>query len=338
MFVTFIIQTTKPPNISQHNQHTINEHSRSIDIRHHAVHQDYLAGKLRIGGVRTDANPSDILAKYLPAPTHMRHASYLNITFPTLSTTKDGNPTPITYTQNGNRLALPTSDRPPNPRQRTSRTAAPLSWRPQHGRASVCLHQRPIHIVRCRPSLPSSCNKNGRQQFKHPRRKQPGATRNSRCPIQPLTPRKAIPSAKLARSTKHHQSVDRQQAYMRTLQHVPPQAHHTAKHSSNHLNRHTHRQHRKPPASQHNQPLQHHKIRPMSVDHSLLENHQQQRATERKHSHDKKHNALKSGLSPSTPTPHLPKDRPHSASPLPSNKRTNHTRRRHTHDVNACPK
>ena len=52
-------------------QPTMNEHSRSIDIRHHAVSQDYLAGKLRIGGVRTDANPSDILTKYLPAPTHM---------------------------------------------------------------------------------------------------------------------------------------------------------------------------------------------------------------------------------------------------------------------------
>jgi hypothetical protein len=57
-------------------QPTMNEHSRSI--RHHAVRQDYLAGKLQIGGVRTDANPSDILTKYLPAPTHMRHASDLN--------------------------------------------------------------------------------------------------------------------------------------------------------------------------------------------------------------------------------------------------------------------
>ena len=90
-------------------QPTMNEHSRSIDIHHHAVRQDYLAGKLQIGGVRTDANPSDILTKYLPAPTHMRHARDLNITFPTptLSTTKDGpgTPTPITYTQNGNNIA-----------------------------------------------------------------------------------------------------------------------------------------------------------------------------------------------------------------------------------------
>jgi hypothetical protein len=108
----------------------MNEHSRSIDIRHHAVRQDYLAGKLQIGGVRTDSNLSDILTKYLPAPTHIRHASYLKITFPTISTTNEGAPTPITYTQNGNRLALPTPTPSPHPRPLTSRTAAPLTWRP----------------------------------------------------------------------------------------------------------------------------------------------------------------------------------------------------------------
>jgi hypothetical protein len=63
-------------------QPTMNEHSRSIDIRHHAVRQDYLdSRKVMIMGVRTDANPSDILTKFLPAPTHMRHASSLNISF-----------------------------------------------------------------------------------------------------------------------------------------------------------------------------------------------------------------------------------------------------------------
>ncbi len=32
---------------------TMNEHSRSIDIRHHAVRQDYLEGKFQIRGVKT---------------------------------------------------------------------------------------------------------------------------------------------------------------------------------------------------------------------------------------------------------------------------------------------
>jgi hypothetical protein len=57
-------------------QPNMNEHSRSIDIRHHAVRQDYLEGNVDVGGVRTDANPSDILTKYLPAPTHITHACW----------------------------------------------------------------------------------------------------------------------------------------------------------------------------------------------------------------------------------------------------------------------
>jgi hypothetical protein len=47
---------------------TMNEHSRSIDIRHHAVRQDYIGGEIQIGGVKTTDNPSDILTNFLPAP------------------------------------------------------------------------------------------------------------------------------------------------------------------------------------------------------------------------------------------------------------------------------
>jgi hypothetical protein len=43
----------------------MNEHSRSIDIRHHAIRQDYLAHKLQIGGVKLALDTSDILTKYL---------------------------------------------------------------------------------------------------------------------------------------------------------------------------------------------------------------------------------------------------------------------------------
>ncbi len=59
---------------------TMNEHSRSIGIRQHAVRQDYLAGKVQIRGVKTTENPSDILTKFLPAPTHMKHTNPLNST------------------------------------------------------------------------------------------------------------------------------------------------------------------------------------------------------------------------------------------------------------------
>ncbi len=77
----------------------MNEHSRSIDIRHHEVRQDYLQGKLQIGGVKTTENPSDILTKFLPASTHQHLTKFLHLTLPT------------PYTQNGNFI----STTKPNP-------------------------------------------------------------------------------------------------------------------------------------------------------------------------------------------------------------------------------
>jgi hypothetical protein len=71
-------------------QPNLNEHGRTIDTRHHEVRQDYLEGKVQIGGVKTTENPSDILTKFLPAPAHQEHSKYLNLT------------TPKPYTQNGN--------------------------------------------------------------------------------------------------------------------------------------------------------------------------------------------------------------------------------------------
>ncbi len=93
---------------------TMNEHSRSIDIRHHAVRQDYISGEVQIGEVKTTSNPSDILTKFLPAPTHMTHASSLNISkfqFETKEpTTSPSTPTPTIYTQNGNFLHTANTD------------------------------------------------------------------------------------------------------------------------------------------------------------------------------------------------------------------------------------
>jgi hypothetical protein len=58
----------------------MNDHSRSIDIRHHAIRQDYVNGEMRIGGVATQDNTSDILTKNLQPPLHLRHTTELNIT------------------------------------------------------------------------------------------------------------------------------------------------------------------------------------------------------------------------------------------------------------------
>jgi hypothetical protein len=71
-------------------QPNLNEHGRTIDTRHHEVRQDYLEGKVQIGGVKTTANPSDIITRFLPSPAHQEHSKYLNLN------------TPKPYTQNGN--------------------------------------------------------------------------------------------------------------------------------------------------------------------------------------------------------------------------------------------
>jgi hypothetical protein len=61
-------------------QPNMNEHSRSIDIRHHAIRQDYIAGEMRIEGVYTQDNTSDILTKNLQPPLHVKHTRELNTT------------------------------------------------------------------------------------------------------------------------------------------------------------------------------------------------------------------------------------------------------------------
>jgi hypothetical protein len=60
-------------------QPNMNEHSRSIDIRHHAIRQDYVDGLMRIGGVDTLDNTADLLTKYLQPPLHLRHTSQLHL-------------------------------------------------------------------------------------------------------------------------------------------------------------------------------------------------------------------------------------------------------------------
>ena len=60
-------------------QPNMNDHSRSIDIRHHAIRQDYVNGEMRIGGVGTQDNTSDILTKNLQPPLHIKHTRELHI-------------------------------------------------------------------------------------------------------------------------------------------------------------------------------------------------------------------------------------------------------------------
>jgi hypothetical protein len=119
---------------------TMNEHSRSIDIRHHAVRQDYICDEIQIGGVKTTDNPSDILTKFLPAPTHIKHLRYLHIQFPTHDQpTPTLTPSTTTYThQNGNKVYTPNQQA----RQPTyHRTKTLLSTRRPHALS------RPVNVI-----------------------------------------------------------------------------------------------------------------------------------------------------------------------------------------------
>ncbi len=58
-------------------QPTMNDHSRSIDLRHHSIRQDYVEHGMRIGGVSSKENTSDILTKFLQPDLHHIHTNQL---------------------------------------------------------------------------------------------------------------------------------------------------------------------------------------------------------------------------------------------------------------------
>jgi hypothetical protein len=60
-------------------QPNMNDHSRSIDIRIHGIRQDYLDNAMRIGGVASEENTSDILTKNLQPHLHRKHCTQLHI-------------------------------------------------------------------------------------------------------------------------------------------------------------------------------------------------------------------------------------------------------------------
>ena len=58
-------------------QPNMSEAGHSIDIRFHSIKQDYVDGNMRIGGVSTHTNQSDLCTKYLAVVPHLRHAAPL---------------------------------------------------------------------------------------------------------------------------------------------------------------------------------------------------------------------------------------------------------------------
>ncbi len=77
-----IVHTTAADNqAAEHiaTQPNMNDHSRSIDIRIHGIRQDYLHNAMRIGGVASEDNTTDILTKNLQPYLHQKHCAHLHI-------------------------------------------------------------------------------------------------------------------------------------------------------------------------------------------------------------------------------------------------------------------
>jgi hypothetical protein len=60
-------------------QPNMNDHSRSIDIRIYDIRQDYLDDAMRIGGVASTDNTSDIFTKNLQPHLHQKHCTQLHM-------------------------------------------------------------------------------------------------------------------------------------------------------------------------------------------------------------------------------------------------------------------
>jgi hypothetical protein len=61
-------------------QPNMNDDFRSIDIRIHGIRQDYLDEAMRIGGVASEDNTTDILTKNLQPHLHQIHCQHINLT------------------------------------------------------------------------------------------------------------------------------------------------------------------------------------------------------------------------------------------------------------------
>ena len=56
-------------------QPNMSESGRAIDLRYHSIRQDYADGRMRVGGVKSTDNRSDICTKYLQPPLHEAHSA-----------------------------------------------------------------------------------------------------------------------------------------------------------------------------------------------------------------------------------------------------------------------
>jgi hypothetical protein len=80
-------------------QPNMNDHSRSIDIRIQGIRQDYLDEAMRIGGVASEDNTTDILTKNLQPHLHQKHCAHLHICAHKTKHGKKGTPLTNNFTR-----------------------------------------------------------------------------------------------------------------------------------------------------------------------------------------------------------------------------------------------
>ncbi len=169
-------------------QPNMNEHSRSIDIRHHAIRQDYVDGLMRIGGVDTLENTSDLLTKTLHPPQHQRHARHLhlqeNTALTNTTTTLKICATNATLKTHNGRTSIPRK-----PIKQSSCPSWTIILRPQptHWHTPHCTHQNLQFGSKTNPKSPNFlsqiyCG------YKHDARRQPD--RDRQCPSRYPIPRR----------------------------------------------------------------------------------------------------------------------------------------------------
>jgi hypothetical protein len=235
------------------------------------VRQDYLEGKVQIGGVKTTANPSDILTKFLPAPTHQEHSKYLNLT-PTKP-----------YTQNGNLSGTTTILPHPNvPANATSLDCVMTkSARARIDSDGNCSRQIPTK----HNTFTNDKKQKQRQRYWNSihtlRRQNPHLSINPKQTLTSSVAEKPIQRPILRLPTKTKQTFHRQSAHHRRTQ-ITALAHETPVYRHDPAFIYANRKHAKLQARRPQQPLQNHHVRITTANHDLqttkaFSNKQQQR-------------------------------------------------------------
>ncbi len=133
-------------------QPNMTDNSRSIDIRHHEIKQDYLQDGMRVGGVCTKENTADILTQ------HAKHCSHLHIlSTPITANTITMNATFITKKEINKRRDHASSTRQPRTTTKRQRQKQrQRHWDTIVAERKVCRHLGIKHNTLTQTSQPTS--------------------------------------------------------------------------------------------------------------------------------------------------------------------------------------